>query len=225
LLEARSICRTSREGRSLLSNVNLRIGDGDRVAMTGPTGSGKSLLLRALALIDPIDSGEILWNEKPVADREIPEFRGQVIYLQQRPTLMEGTVEENLRMPFAFKAHQRRTFDRDTVRERLAGLERSEHFLEQDVAHLSGGERQIVAVLRALALAPSLLLLDEPTAALDAASTQQIETTILHWLDESAERACVWVTHNVEQAARVGNREARIQAGTLIEPGAVVDAR
>ena len=224
MLEARTICRTLPGRHHLLRGINLRICGGDRVVITGPTGSGKSLLLRALALIDPIDSGEILWQGEPVTDRAVPEFRSRVIYLQQKPTLIEGTVAENLQMPFGLKVHQGRILDSDRVRGRLVELERGDDFLEQDVSHLSGGERQIVAVLRALALTPSLLLLDEPTAALDAVSAEQIEGTIQHWLDESAERACVWVTHNADQAARVGNREVRMKAGSLDDPGATVDA-
>ena len=219
MLEARAICRNSREGRPLLRDVALKVDSGDRVAISGSTGAGKSLLLRALALLDPIDSGDVCWQGTSVADRSVPEFRSRVMYVQQRPTLIEGTVEQNLRMPFELRIHRRRSFERDWFRKRLADLQRVESFLEQDVTHLSGGERQIVAVLRALALAPSILLLDEPTASLDADSVEQIELMIRNWHQKSPERACVWVTHDVRQAARMGSRRLRMEAGRLIETG------
>ena len=80
LLEADGICRRGADGTPLLDNVSLRIGRGERWAVTGPTGSGKTMLLRALAMLDAVDSGEIRWNGRPVADGDVPEFRRHVVY-------------------------------------------------------------------------------------------------------------------------------------------------
>ena len=77
----------------LFRQIEFEIEPGDRLALVGPTGSGKSLILRAVALLDPVDQGEISWCGQSIADAAVPEFRGEVLYLQQRPSVIEGTVE------------------------------------------------------------------------------------------------------------------------------------
>ena len=101
LLEASRITRRGDDGRLLLDRLDLALIAGERLVLSGPSGAGKSQLLRALALLDPLESGEVLWEGSPVADEDVPKFRSRVIYQQQAPALFEGTVEENLRRPFA----------------------------------------------------------------------------------------------------------------------------
>lgn len=208
LIEARSTGRREPNGtRWLFRDLSLTIATGERLAIVGPTGSGKTLLLRALALLDPLDEGEILWKGAPIPAAAVPEFRRQVIYLHQRPALFPGTVEGNLRSPFALKVHRRSRFDRDLVVRLLGHVGRDESFLERRQQELSGGERQIVALLRAIQLSPTFLLLDEPTAALDEETTRTIEALVETW--QSAvedERALVWVSHNLGQVQRVAER-------------------
>ena len=88
-------------------------------------------------------------------------------------------------------------------------------FLEKKVADLSGGEIQIAALVRALQLDPAILLLDEPTAALDGPTATAVEQLIDRWLAQSAERAMIWVSHNEAQAQRVGRTAIRMEAGRL----------
>jgi putative ABC transport system ATP-binding protein len=216
LLDARGLGRRHPNGEDwLLRDVSLTICPGERLAITGPSAAGKTLLLRALALLDRLDAGEILWGGKPIAPAEVPEFRRQVIYLHQRPALYEGTVEQNLRQPFSLRVHRGRRFDRDWLVGRLDSVGRSADFLEHFTRDLSGGESQIVALLRALQLMPRILLLDEPTAALDPETAQAAEQLVADWLAEDAGRATVWVSHNLEQARRVADRTLRIVAGRL----------
>lgn len=105
--------------RILLQDLSVAIRGGDRIAIVGPTGSGKTLLLRSLAMLDPVDAGEIRWQEQTVSGNQIPQFRCRVIYLHQRPALVEGSVEDNLRQPFSLRVHCRKTMCRDRLVELL----------------------------------------------------------------------------------------------------------
>ena len=217
LLEARRIGRRAPRSETwLLHDVSLAIHPGTRLAIVGPTGTGKTLLLRALALLDPVDAGEVLWRGQPVPGRAVPEFRRNAVYIHQRPVLAAGTVEANLRLPFSLGAHQTHRFDRGRVGGWLAHVGRNESFLAKSAAALSGGEAQIVALLRAIQMDPALLLLDEPTAALDAETTVQIEQLVADWYAESAgRRAFVWVSHDRRQIDRVADRTIALDPGTL----------
>jgi putative ABC transport system ATP-binding protein len=217
VLEARGVGRREPSGSKwLFRAVSLEIETGERVALVGPTGSGKTLLLRALALLDPLDAGTILWDGRPVAAADVPAFRRQAICLHQRPVLLSGTVEENLRYPFTFRVHRGREFDRDRVLRLLSEVGRDESFLDKLDRDLSGGERQIVALIRAMQLAPAMLLLDEPTAALDPETTRAVETLVPHWFDgQPGRRSLVWVSHDSEQVRRMADRVLAIRAGQL----------
>jgi len=204
----------------LFQRIDLKVEAGDRLALVGPTGSGKSLVLRALALLDPVDQGEIAWRGQPIADAAVPEYRSQVLYLQQRSPVIEGTVEDNLRIPFALHPRQDSPFPRHRIIELLEDLGRDESFLASRTANLSGGERQIVALLRALLVAPTILLLDEPSAALDPQATSTLEELIDSWHAEApTERAFIWVSHDSEQAHRVANRTLHLRMGKLETTG------
>src|SRR5205807_6803377 len=136
---------------------------------------------RALAWLDRLDEGEIRWRSQPLRGDLIPAYRSRVIYLHQRPALFEGTVEDNLRLPFSLKAHRAGRFDRARAVARLAGLGRDPSFLDKSHRDLSGGEAQITALVRALQLDPDVLLLDEPTAALDGTAARAVERLLEHW--------------------------------------------
>lgn len=225
LLEAHGVGRRKPNGNGwLLREIDLSLHGGSRLAVVGATGSGKTLLMRALARLDSTDVGEILWRGAPIQGNAIPRFRRQAIYLQQRPALVEGTVEDNLRLPFTLRVHRQEAFSAEAVLSLLAEVDRTRRFLKRSTRDLSGGEAQIVALLRAIQLRPTVMLLDEPTAALDDASTRMIERLIGHWFDERpSERAFVWVSHNREQVARVAREvmtmiDGRLSDGTRSRP-------
>ena len=217
LLEARGVGRRAPNSDNwLLRDVDLSIERGGRLAIVGPTGSGKTLLMRALSRLDAIDAGEILWQGSPILGDAIPRFRQDAIYLHQRPALLDATVEENLRLPFTFQCHRESEFSREEIIPQLEVVHRTESFLDRSSRDLSGGEMQIVALLRAIQLQPSMLLLDEPTASLDDESTEMIEQLINGWFESSPTgRALLWVSHDKRQVARVANRVLSMNAGEL----------
>ncbi len=213
LLVARNLLRQI-EGRRLLDDCSLEIRGGDKLALVGPSGSGKSLLMRALAMLDPLDEGTIHWRGERVMGSGVPVFRARVVYLHQRPPLAGGSVEDELRRPFSFTCHRDKRFDRERVIDWLSVLERDESFLAKQVRDLSGGEAQITALLRAIQLDPSILLLDEATSALDKRTTQLVESLVADWWNlHSDGRATMWVSHDRDQIARVSNGVIEISGG------------
>lgn len=216
LLELRHVSRRHPDGqRWLLEDISLAIEAGERVALVGPTGSGKTLLLRAMVLLDPLSRGEVCWRGRAVGGEAIPDFRRQAVYLPQRPTLREETVEAALRQPYWLKVYRDRQFDRAGVVSLLAALGRDEDFLTKHSRDLSGGERQMTALVRALQLEPTLLLLDEPTAALDGRAVAAAEQLLGRWVEEDAGRALVWVSHDPGLAERVAKRRIVMREGTV----------
>ena len=210
LLHADGLHRTI-EGRTLFDAFALRLAPGERVAVTGPSGSGKTVLMRTLAGLEPLQAGDIRFLGRPLGSWRMPEYRSRVMLLAQRPTLPEGSVEDAVRAPFAFRAHRGRAYRPEAALALLERVERGRAFLDRATETLSGGEAQIAALLRALLLEPQVLLLDEPTASLDAAATAAVEALVAAWLEQAGGRAYLWTSHDPAQVARVSAR--RLQVG------------
>lgn len=219
LLEAHALMRRdARTATTLLAATDFSLAAGERVAITGPSGSGKSVLLRALALLDPLDGGRVLWHGHAVDRHAIPHYRRRVAYVRQRPALVEGSVEDNLRYPYSLHAYRDVRFDRELAARLAKAAGRNEDFLSKRAGDLSGGEAQIAALIRVLQLTPEVLLLDEPTASLDPESARAIEALVADWFEaDRAARASIWVSHDPAQAARVGQRRFAMRAGTLAQ--------
>jgi putative ABC transport system ATP-binding protein len=205
----------------LLQATDFQLRSGNRVALTGASGSGKSVLLRTLALLDVADAGQLLWRGERVSSAQVPRYRRHVGYVSQRPAMIDGTVLDNLRFPYGLKAFAGEAFNLAAVTELLAAAGKTPAFLQQAAADLSGGESQVVALIRILQTGPDVLLLDEPTAALDPASVHAVEQLVQTWFEAGAAsgRACVWVSHDDAQAQRVSNRRMIMDAGRLMDMG------
>ncbi len=194
------------EKRTLWQGFELTLRAGERVGVSGPSGSGKTLFLRTLAGLEPLQSGELVFDGRALPLWSMPDYRARVVYVPQRPTWREGTVEASLRAPFAFLVRRGHEFPDGQMRELLRATGRDEDFLHQRTERLSGGEAQIVAVVRTLLVAPSVLLLDEPTASLDGAATHTIEELIMRWVGASTDRAYIWTSHDRTQLERISDR-------------------
>lgn len=202
LLRATDLRRTVR-GAALWQGIGFTLDAGTRLMVVGPSGTGKSLLLRQVAGLDPLETGEVLFRGRSQAAWPMPLYRSQVMYLPQKAVVSPGTVEETLKAPFQLRAHAGKSFDREQALSLLQKLGRGPEFVAQDAGNLSGGEGQMVALCRALLLAPAVLLLDEATSALDAQSAQRAEALLLEWVS-GGERALMAVSHDPGQQQRLG---------------------
>ena len=187
----------------LWRNVEFALYPGDRLGLSGPSGMGKTLFLRSLVGLDSPEEGHLEWQGHPLTPAAIPHYRSVVGLLLQRAPLWEGTVAYNLQRAFRLQGQRGKEYNPQRAQALLDQVGRSADFLERSSQHLSGGERQLVALLRVLLCAPQVLLLDEPTAALDGETALQVEALIQHWYQEKPDRAYLWVSHDRAQLQRL----------------------
>ena len=163
---------------SLFASLNLDIPAGTLLLLRGPSGGGKSTLLRLLCRLEEPDAGEIRFDGRPLPEWPPAHLRRQAVYVHQEPSLVDGSVAGNLLVPFGLAANKdlpRPDKPARTAALRELGLDVDQ---ERDVAALSGGQRLRICLARALLLKPRALLLDEPTAALDEASATLVRQAI-----------------------------------------------
>jgi putative ABC transport system ATP-binding protein len=170
VLEAREIV-VLREGRRILDGASILVRPGEAVAIQGPSGSGKSTLARTLATLVEADAGTILLDGQDAHEIAPTQFRTRVAFLAQQPAMFAGTVRDNLG---AGPALHGKSLGAAQARELILAVGLDESILPREARTLSGGEKQRVALGRALANAPDVLLLDEPTAALDPEAGERI---------------------------------------------------
>ena len=192
----------TRGGREVFRDFSASIPEGT-TAIAGPSGRGKTTLLRLLNRLADPDEGRILFRGEDVRERDPKDLRQEVCLVPQLPALIDGTVRENVEYA-ASLAHRRAD---PAALLPLAGLDPS--FAVRDVSKLSVGEQQRSMLARALALEPSVLLLDEPTSALDEAARGSVEQT-LAGLAYREGLSLVLVTHDRAQAERLADRVIEI---------------
>ncbi|WP_288132806.1 ATP-binding cassette domain-containing protein [Microbulbifer sp.] len=176
-----------------LKNIHLQVAAGEIVCLSGASGSGKSRLLRAIADLD-LHTGNVHLGDTNQNDMPGHRWRGKVMLVPAESAWWHETVREH------FSEHSEETLQQ-------LGLEADA--LNWPVARLSSGEKQRLALARALARKPAALLLDEPTANLDKDSTERVET----WLQDRIRQSqlpTLWVAHHEDQIARVADRHFHI---------------
>ncbi len=208
-IEAKELTRIYGTGEgqiTALYRVNLNIGQGDFISVTGPSGSGKSTLLHLLSGLDRPTSGELLYDGKNLyglGDKELSAFRRRKIgfVFQQFHLLPVLTARENILLPILLDKKKPDEAYIDWLAEVLGLEERLSHMPHE----LSGGQQQRVAIARALAAAPDIIFADEPTGNLDSKSGGEVMDMLKHMQKETG-TALVVITHDERIAAMAQRR-------------------
>jgi putative ABC transport system ATP-binding protein len=205
-----------------LKDVDIEIHKGEFVALMGPSGSGKSTLLHLIAAMDVATGGEIRvlgQDLRALSDRQIAHWRNENIgFIFQSFNLIPVlTALENVELPLKLtNLKKQERFEHATTALNLVGLgDRLGHYPRQ----LSGGQEQRVAIARAIVTDPELILADEPTGNLDAASADEI-LTLLSRLNKEHGKTVVMVTHDAH-AARFASKIRHLEKGAMLAEGAV----
>ena len=195
--------------KMILEGISLSIKEGEHLTITGPSGSGKSSLLKLLAALVSPSSGQLFYQGQELGDLDPVAYRREVSYCFQQPVLFGQTVRDNVAFPFEIRQIP---FDQERVLTALARLNLGPEFLEKPIKDLSGGEKQRVALVRNLLFEPKVLLLDEVSSGLDE-KTKILLRTFLNDLHQEGV-TLIEVTHD-QQEIEAAERLVTIVGGRL----------
>jgi len=198
-------------GGRVLDGVTAEVAEGSLTGLAGPSGAGKTTMLRLVNRLSVPDSGRVSYRGRAVAALDVLELRRRVGLVFQRPVLLGGTIADNLRLA----APDETPAGLGAALERV-GLDRS--FLRRPATDVSGGEAQRVCVARTLLTRPDVLLLDEPTTGLDATPRRRFEELIGELVGDGL--TALWVTHDTDQLVRLADRVLILIAGRIRFNGA-----
>jgi molybdate/tungstate transport system ATP-binding protein len=208
-------------GEFVLRDISLRIGKGDYWVILGPSGCGKSVLLQTIAGFFAPARGRILVDGRDVTATP-PEQRKMGLVFQQAALFPHKSVRENIAYGLRARKVARNEVDR-TVDDLIDRLE-LRTILARPVATLSGGEAQRVAVARALAIKPDLLLLDEPMSALDHNTRLELQVELAR-VHKELGLTTLHVTHSREEAAALGDHVAIMLGGRIVQRGSATEVQ
>ena len=216
VVETKALTKIYGDGADVhaLDGVNLTVRAGEFIAIVGPSGSGKSTLLNMIGALDRPTGGEVIINGTPISKvKDLDHFRGKTIgfVFQTHNLIPTLTARENIEVPMyetPLSGSQRRARSDELLD--LVGLGKRKSFLPNQ---MSGGERQRVAVARALANHPVIILADEPTGNLDSKTTEEI-MALFETLHSEHNTTMIVVTHNT-QVARATHRMITIRDGKI----------
>ena len=229
MLEVSHISKTFNAGtvneKRALSDLSLRLADGEFATIVGSNGAGKSTLFNAIAGVFYVDTGTITLDGRDITFLPSHKRSRRIGHLFQDPlkgTAPHMTIEENLAVAYLRSSDRHVLFgrvsrrDRDFFRDALAQLDMGlEDRMNTPVGLLSGGQRQALTLLMATMVTPELLLLDEHTAALDPVTADKVLTLTRSVVSERS-ISCLMITHNMHQALELGTRTLMMDAGRIV---------
>ncbi|KAB7708211.1 ATP-binding cassette domain-containing protein [Bacillus aerolatus] len=199
------------EKQMVLQNITGDVPAGAVVTLVGPSGSGKSTLLSLCNLLLTPDEGEVRIEGKEVREWDVNKLRQHAALAFQTAPMIPGTVHDNLML--AARLHD---ISLQSPEELIQYVGLSKNILPRSAEELSGGQKQRVALARTLVNQSSILMLDEMTSALDPSAAKEIEELIIK-IHKDEQKTILWVTHDLEQARRVGDYTWLLANGRLIE--------
>lgn len=221
-LEKIGVVRRNRQGAEveILRDVSFSAGSGQITAVIGPSGGGKSSLIRLINRLAEPSSGAVYLGETDIVRLDPLELRRTVALVPQKPFMFEGTIIDNLQRPFLYRQQTPPGADREEVRHSLALARLDQSLLERDARSLSLGEQQRVSLARALITRPRVLLLDEPTSALDRRTADSLAATFQD-ICRSERLTVIMVTHDLRLVNRAADYCLYLEAGRILEEGSV----
>lgn len=213
--------RTDEQGRqvAVLRDVDLSLAAGRIAVVIGPSGGGKSTLVRLLNRLDEPSSGRVLLNGRDIRQSDPLRLRRQVALMTQKPFVFAGTVLDNLQRPFRYQGCTSPSADDPQLQELLALCNFSPDLLRRDARSLSLGQQQRLCLARSLATGPEVLLLDEPTSALDRPTVDSLAASLRSICRQQC-LAVLLVTHDLHLAQVVADELAYLEEGRILEQGA-----
>ncbi|HET9983706.1 MAG TPA: ATP-binding cassette domain-containing protein [Longimicrobiales bacterium] len=208
--------RQERGGVQVLDGVSARIPPGRFTAVVGPSGAGKTSLLRLLNRLDDPTAGAVHFHGRPIESYPVRQLRRRVGFVFQTPVMFSGSVADNLRVAASIAGLG--PPDDAWIAALLEGVELDPRLAARPADTLSGGEKQRVALARALATGPEVLLLDEPTSALDPEVAERLMATVAR-INAEKGHTVVMVTHRLAEARQASTFTIMLEAGRVVEAG------
>ncbi|GAB4235648.1 MAG: amino acid ABC transporter ATP-binding protein [Stanieria sp.] len=199
----------------LLDNISVQINSGDRIAMIGPSGAGKTSLFRLINRLSSPSAGSIYFEQQSIAEIPVLQLRQRIVLVPQEAKLLGMTVQDAIAYPLVLQKLPTSEINSRVATWRSA-LKIPDQWSERHELQLSVGQKQLVAIARALVMQPNLLLLDEPTSALDFGTANHL-LEVLEQLSSAGHTTIMMISHQLELIKSFANRILYLESGQLTE--------
>ncbi len=207
------------QGNDILKNIDLTVKDGEFLSLLGPSGCGKTTLLKSIAGLLEVAEGDIVIGGMSILD-VAPEKRGTIIVFQDLRLFPHMTVEKNISFPMELASTKKKMqkAERDARVNELLKMVQMEGYGSRKISQLSGGQQQRIALARALAADPKILLLDEPFSGLDEELREEMGQLVSE-LQKELKLTTIMVTHDKNEAVKLSDRIVRMKDGVITDIG------
>jgi len=195
MIELRNVSFSYPDGLTVFKDLSMKFGQGTFSVIQGRSGEGKSSLLKLMNRMEDPQKGEIRFRGRALSSYEPQVVRASILYIQQTPMVINGTVKDNFMLPFTFKTnHKKAQPDEKKLLAFMDEFHLDNVPLERNAADLSVAQLQRICLIRGLLLSPEVILLDEPTSALDEESSRIVESSAVRLCQEFG-RTVIMVSH------------------------------